>query len=170
MATAGREVVYEKKTKISTAETSKLPALLAIETGLLDMNGDHFIAFSDQTGSDVTEDDLGAFQTLDEFSEKSGKKVAWIVDRRKGNLKQGAGKGVAVALVRPKFMNWGFDVTIKVNHDLVDMSKILDLIKTAGMFSGLADYRPTCKGTFGRFKLVDVVEIGQVKQDESEAA
>lgn len=170
LVTAGRDVILDKRVKMSTAETSKIPAFLAIETPIMNENGDYFIAFKDQTGSDVTEADLESFQKLDAFSEATGKKVAWIVDRRKGNLKQGAGKGIAVALVRPKFMAWSFDVTIKVDHDQIDISKISELFTKAGMYSGLADFRPTCKGPFGRFKLVDIAEIGQVADDEVAAA
>lgn len=168
--TAGREVIYEKKTKMATAETSKIPAFLRIETGLIDNNGDHFIAFHDQTGSEVTADDLGTHQTLEQYLQAGGKPVAWVVDRRKGNLKQGAGKGVAVALIRPKFKAWSFDVRLQVNHDLVEISKIRELLVNAGIFSGLGDFRPTCKGPFGCFKLKELAEIGQVPMEEDEAA
>ena len=145
LVAAGRHVIFDKKTKMSTAESSLVPAFLSIVPELINSNGDAFIAFKDQ-----------------------GKK--YVVDKRKGNLKQGAGKGVAVAIVRPKFMDWAFDVKIDVDHDQIDIDKIEDLFKAAGRYSGIGDFRPSCKGQFGRFKVVKFAEIEQVVDTDEAAA
>lgn len=146
LVAAGRHVIFDKKTKMSTAESSLVPAFLSIVPELINENGDAFIPFIDQ-------------------NEK------YVVDKRKGNLKSGAGKGVAVAIVRPKFMKWAFDVKIDVDHDQVDIDKIEDLFKAAGRYAGIGDFRPSCKGQFGRFKVVKFAEIEQVlDQDEAAAA
>jgi hypothetical protein len=146
LVTAGRHVIFDKKTKMSTADSSLVPAFLSIAPELINENGDGFIPFTDQDHK-------------------------YVVDKRKGNLKSGAGKGVAVAIVRPKFMEWAFNVKIDVDHDQIDIDKIKDLFLAAGRYSGLGDFRPSCKGQFGRFKVVKFAEIEQViDQDEAEAA
>ena len=128
---AGRHVIYDKRTKLSTAKSSLIPALLAIVPDLIDDKGDGFIPFSDQ-------------------------KAGWKADRRRGVL---AANNAAVAIVRPKFMTWAFDVTVEVDLDQVAIEKIQDLFNVAGRLSGLGDFRPSKRGQFGRFKVLNFVEL-----------
>src|SRR5258708_5192877 len=86
---AGRHVIYEKKRKVSTVDTSLLPAFLSILPDLVDEKGDGFIPFLDQ-------------------------QAKWLADRRRGVL---AANGAAVAIVRPKFPIWAFDVTVEADLD-----------------------------------------------------
>jgi hypothetical protein len=130
---AGRHVIFDKKTKISTAKTSLVPNLLTIIPELVNEVGDGFIPFKDQ-------------------------KAKWIADKRRGVL---AANGAAVAIVRPKFPTWAFDVTIEVNLDEVAIEKIQELFKKAGQYSGLGDFRPSKRGPFGRFSVTDLVELEQ---------
>lgn len=130
---AGRHVIYDKRTKLSTATSSLIPALLAIVPELLDEKGDGFIPFKDQDQK-------------------------WIVDRRRGVL---AANKAAVAIVRPKFKEWAFDVTVEVDEDQVNIDKIKDLFNTAGRLTGLGDFRPSKRGQFGRFRVLDFAEVAQ---------
>jgi len=130
---AGRHVIYDKKTKLSTRESSLVPSLLSIIPDLINTNGDGFLAFKDQD-------------------------VKWIADKRRGVL---AANGAAVGIIRPKFPTWAFDVTVEVNEDLVNIDKVKELFKAAGLFSGLGDYRPSKRGPFGRFTVAEFVEVEQ---------
>lgn len=138
---AGRHVIFEKKTKISTAKTSLVPNLVTIVPGLVNDVGDGFIPFADQS-------------------------MKWIADKRRGVL---ATNETAVAIVRPKFPTWAFDVTIEVNLDEVAIEKIHELFKKAGQYSGLGDFRPSRRGPFGRFTVTDFVELEQ-QAEVSQAA
>lgn len=128
---AGRHVVFDKKTKLSTRESSLVPSLLSIVSPLVNEAGDGFIPFKDQ-------------------------KAGWIADKRRGVL---AANGAAVAVVRPKFPTWAFDVTVEVNLDLVAIEKVQELFNAAGRYSGLGDFRPSKKGPFGRFNVADFVAM-----------
>lgn len=130
---AGRHVIFDKKTKLSTRESSLVPSLIEIIPDLFNDAGDGFIAFKDQD-------------------------IKWMVDKRRGVL---AANGAAVCIIRPKFPKWAIDVTVQVNEDLVNIDKIQELFKAAGLFSGLGDYRPSKKGPFGRFTVAEFVEMEQ---------
>ncbi len=138
---AGRHVIFDKKTKISTAKTSLVPNLLTIVPELVNEAGDGFIPFKDQT-------------------------VKWIADKRRGVL---AANGAAVAIVRPKFPTWAFDVTVEVNLDDVAIEKIQDLFKKAGQNSGLGDFRPSKRGPFGRFTVTQLIELEQTATERKAA-
>jgi len=59
--------------------------------------------------------------------------------------------GVMVALVRPRFDNWGFNVSFKVRTNKIDPSKVRELFEISGSMVGLGDFRPSCRGPFGCF-------------------
>jgi len=61
--------------------------------------------------------------------------------------------GEAVCIVRPRFDEWGFDLTLSVDQSQVSLTVIRELVDIAGSRVGLGDFRPKCKGVFGRFKL-----------------
>ncbi len=142
---AGRQVIFEKKSKISTRDSSLLPAFLTINASEQDNAGNGFIPFKDQN-------------------------VQWIADKRRGVLKSGPGGGVAVGIVRPKFMQWAFDVEIEVDLDQINLDKVRDLFVAAGRYSGLGDFRPSRKGPFGRFVTGKFVELGAVQFPMADAA
>lgn len=131
---AGRHIIFDKKTKVSTRESSLVPAFLSIVSDLIDDKGDGFIPFLNQS------------------------EVKWIADKRRGVL---AANGAAVAIVRPKFPTWAFDVTIEVDHDQIAIEKVQELFNAAGRFSGLGDFRPSKRGPFGRFRVTDFIEMEQ---------
>lgn len=74
------------------------------------------------------------------------------IDLRRGRNPK---DGVMVALVRPKFRSWSFDVTVEINDKLINVEHIRRLFDTAGTAMGLGDFRPSCKGQFGRFKVTE---------------
>ena len=136
---SGRHVIYDKRVKLSTRDSSLVPALLSIVPDMVDEKGDGFIAFKNQDAK-------------------------WIVDRRRGVL---AANKAAVAVVRPKFTEWAFDVTIEVDLDQIAIEKIKDLFNTAGRLSGLGDFRPSKRGQFGRFKVIEFAESMKVAERQA---
>jgi hypothetical protein len=135
---AGRYVVFEGKKKISTLGESLLPSFFSIVPDVRNESGDGFIPFTDQT-------------------------AGWVPDKRRGVL---AANKAAVAIVRPKFPTWGFEVTIEVDSEQINIDKVQDLFNVAGRQCGLGDFRPLKRGPFGRFKVLDFVEVAaeEIKQ------
>lgn len=78
-------------------------------------------------------------------------------DMRKGKLPK---DGTAVAIVRPRFDEWEFTVTITLNPEELDQSIAKKLFEEAGSKIGLGDFRPSCNGPFGRFMVADWVVLG----------
>lgn len=134
---AGRHVQYEGKSKVSTRETSLMPAFLSIVPDVVNDEGDGFIPFLDQS-------------------------VKWVADKRRGVL---AANKAAVAIVRPKFPTWAFEVTIEIDVEQISVDKVKQLFDIAGRQSGIGDFRPSKRGPFGRFAVTQFVEVEQaVKQ------
>ncbi len=135
---AGRHVQYEGKSKVSTRETSLMPAFLSIVPDVVNDEGDGFIPFTDQS-------------------------VKWVADKRRGVL---AANKAAVAIVRPKFPSWAFEVTIEVDLEQISIEKVKSLFEIAGRQSGIGDFRPSKRGPFGRFAVMDFAEI-ELKLDKA---
>lgn len=74
------------------------------------------------------------------------------IDVRRGVNKTTKG---AQAIVRPRFNNWEFRVTLEVDESDSNLtaSKAREIFNKAGKMIGLADFRPTCRGPFGRFEV-----------------
>jgi hypothetical protein len=75
-------------------------------------------------------------------------KPGWDVDIKKGINPNG---GEAVAIVRPRFDVWSFDVVIWIDTTTVAEKTIRDLFDKAGKTQGLLDFRPSRKGIYGQF-------------------
>lgn len=78
-------------------------------------------------------------------------KSTWEVDIQQGRNPNG---GEAVCLVRPRFDDWSFSLTIEVDQLQMPLSMARELVDLAGKRIGLLEYHPQRKGTFGRFEVV----------------
>lgn len=74
------------------------------------------------------------------------------IDVRRGVNKTTKG---AQAIVRPRFNEWQFRVTVEIDESDANLtaSKAREIFNKAGKMIGLADFRPTCRGPFGRFEV-----------------
>lgn len=102
---------------------------------------------------------LPSFLSIEELFLPFTDDPQWIVDKRRGRNPNG---GEMVCLVRPKFPQWEFDVTFEIDEQEVNEEVVRKLVETAGKKVGLCDFRPACKGPFGRFYVA-----AWVKQDGS---
>lgn len=127
---AGRKVTYEKKSMLSTKESSLVPAILDFRDALYPLTPN-----PEPNGKD---DEAAA---------------TWVIDTRRGILRNGASK-VAVGIVRAKFPEWGFSG--EIYYDPTDLKvgpdKIQELLRIGGRYIGIGSFRPTCRGNFGQFK------------------
>jgi hypothetical protein len=137
LVNAGRQVKFDGKRNLSTATSSLVPGLISL--------GEMFYPFKNQTPPE-------------------GQAHLWIIDKRRGVLQA---NGVAVAIIRPKVMEWEIDVSVDFDETELNEAKVRDLFDKAGQFIGLGDFRPACKGPFGRFT---VKEWAVVTQEVKKAA
>lgn len=97
------------------------------------------------TGSSL----VPAFLTIEqEFVPFTGN-PGWVADVRMGRNPRGS---EAVAIVRPRFDAWGFEVTLRLAREL-EASKARELLEKAGSYIGLGDWRPQRRGKFGKFEV-----------------
>lgn len=85
------------------------------------------------------------------------------ISKKKGKLPK---DGTAVAIIRPEFTEWEFDVFVTVNADEIKPNIIKDVFETAGSMIGLGDFRPSCGGPYGCFAVTSwqVLE-GEIKEN-----
>jgi hypothetical protein len=94
--------------------------------------------------------------------QEEGNKLEWRLDFRRGRLQD----GTAVAIARPRIPHWSACFHLRFEPQEVAESKVQDLVRQAGRKPGLGDWRPGCKGRFGRFVVsgwetaaVDTLEV-----------
>jgi len=86
----------------------------------------------------------------------------WAVDKRRGVNPRG---GEMVCLIRPRFDEWSFDVSFLVDEAEINPTVVREVLRVAGKFVGLGDFRPAKRGPFGRFRVVNWEELGGVTDD-----
>lgn len=83
----------------------------------------------------------------------------WVPDLRRGVNPGDPTKKVPVAIIRPKFNEWELKCTIDIDHKEASVETVRALFDWGGKAVGLCDFRPTCRGPFGRFEVADWKEI-----------
>ena len=82
----------------------------------------------------------------------------WKVDSRPVRIPSTGGRIVAH---RPCFDDWKLSFSITLDEEVMSERLLRDVVDDAGSKIGLGDYRPDCKGPFGKF----VVEAWTVLQE-----
>jgi hypothetical protein len=188
LVSAGRSIKIGKEGKLSNAKDSKLFAVLEIkedeiplvftpgrnqkvpaEVGKNPTSDKPWKGFSrvkvrePEPSSEADEDKAALAEVTaslgDEvFGPELDNESPWRVD-----VKRGVGNtGIANAIVRPCFEEWGFKVTIEVDYTSLDgltTEHIQQLFERAGKRVGLLSYRPACKGPYGRFRVTSFKEV-----------
>ncbi|MEZ4104565.1 MAG: hypothetical protein R3B60_04770 [Candidatus Paceibacterota bacterium] len=100
---------------------------------------------------------LFSFMSIDEqFFPFIDQDSGYEIDVRRGVNRTTKG---AQAIVRPRFDTWAFYLTIEVDTNEINLEKVRMVFDQAGKKIGLADFRPTCNGPFGRFVVEEWKEI-----------
>lgn len=90
---------------------------------------------------------LSGMITLEQAFFPIESKQGWDVDFRAGRNQQGN----IVALVRPRFDDWSFRLTLLVDLAQISEQLVRELFDIAGMRVGLCEFRPQKKGIYGQF-------------------
>lgn len=75
-------------------------------------------------------------------------KDPWEVDTRAVRIPSTGGRILAH---RPCFNDWSLSFTVYLDTDVMSESLFRDIVDKAGAAIGLGDFRPDCKGPFGKF-------------------
>lgn len=95
-----------------------------------------------QVGSIIT----SLIDVEEEFLPLTGS-LKWQVDKRPFTTNRGVGQ----VNVRPKFPEWGFKATLRINENILKAEVAKRLVEEAGLCVGVGTARPL---GFGRFKIV----------------
>ncbi len=74
--------------------------------------------------------------------------ATWQTDIQQGRNPNG---GEAVCVIRPRFDDWELRTVLEIDLEQMPLKQAYELVSIAGKRIGLGDFRPKCKGTFGRF-------------------
>jgi hypothetical protein len=83
----------------------------------------------------------------------------WEVDTRAVRIPSTGGRILAH---RPKFNDWRLSFTLTLDDDFMTDKMLRDIVDAAGKRIGLGDYRPDCKGPFGKFVVTQWQESEEV--------
>lgn len=72
----------------------------------------------------------------------------WDVDTRAVRIPSTGGRILAH---RPCFHSWKLSFTLELDEEVLDVRLLREIVDAAGKRIGLGDFRPDCKGPFGKF-------------------
>lgn len=90
----------------------------------------------------------------------------WRVDSRPGRNPSTGGRFL---LHRPMFDDWALTFTLRVDTSMIAAKTLREIVDAAGKRKGLGDFRPACKGMFGKF-VVTKWEVVKLEKELPEAA
>lgn len=76
----------------------------------------------------------------------------WEVDARPVRIPSTGGR---ILRYRPMFHDWRLNFTLNLDTDLLSEKLLREIVDAAGKRIGLGDFRPDCKGPFGKFVVVN---------------
>lgn len=76
----------------------------------------------------------------------------WSVDTRAVRIPSTGGR---ILCHRPCFYDWRLSFGLAVDTDMLSLVLMREIVDAAGKRIGLGDFRPACKGPFGKFVVVE---------------
>lgn len=86
--------------------------------------------------------------TIDAIAIPLQHKEPWTVDTRPVRIPATGGR---ILCHRPCFHDWKLSFEIELDTDLISHKLLREIVDAAGKRIGLGDFRPSCKGPFGKF-------------------
>ena len=91
---------------------------------------------------------IPACLTIEEIEIPIEHKEPWMVDTRAVRIPSTGGRILAH---RPCFNDWKLTFTMQLDESVIAEPLLRELVDAAGNRIGLGDFRPDCKGPFGKF-------------------
>jgi len=79
-------------------------------------------------------------------------KEPWTVDTRAVRIPSTGGR---ILCHRPCFNDWRLSFMLSVDTEMMSLKLMREIIDAAGKRVGLGDFRPACKGPFGKFVVIE---------------
>ena len=95
---------------------------------------------------------IPACVSIDELEIPIEHESPWTVDTRPVRIPSTGGRILAH---RPSFEDWRLSFTASVDTEIITVGFFREIVDAAGKRIGLGDFRPDCKGPFGKFVVVD---------------
>lgn len=76
----------------------------------------------------------------------------WTVDQRPVRIPSTGGR---IIRYRPCFHDWALAFTAELDTDIISANLFREIVDAAGKRIGLGDFRPDCKGPFGKFVVTE---------------
>ena len=84
-------------------------------------------------------------------------KEPWDVDTRPVRIPATGGR---ILRHRPRFNDWSLAFTMSLDTEMMAPKLLREIVDAAGKRIGLGDFRPDCKGPFGKFVVTEWKEEG----------
>ena len=84
-------------------------------------------------------------------------KDPWTVDTRAVRIPSTGGR---ILCHRPSFNDWRLSFEMAIDTEMISTRLARELLDAAGKRIGLGDFRPACKGPFGKFVVVHWETVG----------
>ena len=91
----------------------------------------------------------------------------WCVDSRPVRIPATGGR---ILCHRPVFHDWKLRFTVEIDTEMMSAKLLRDIFDAAGKRVGLGDFRPACKGPFGKFVVTKWAEEKEMPKSLKKAA
>jgi len=91
---------------------------------------------------------IPACLSIEEFELPLKSKEPWMVDTRPVRIPSTGGRILAH---RPCFNDWSLSFNTILDDEIISSRLLREIVDAAGIRIGLGDFRPACKGPFGKF-------------------
>jgi len=98
---------------------------------------------------------LPACVEIEELEIPIQQKEPWTVDTRAVRIPSTGGR---ILCHRPCFNDWRLSFSLGIDTELLSVRLLREIVDAAGKRIGLGDFRPGCKGPFGRFVVINWAE------------
>lgn len=65
----------------------------------------------------------------------------------------------AIVVCRPRFDEWNVEMTVSIDDELISQETTLHILNDAGRRCGIGSYRVSKGGPFGKFQVVEFIEV-----------
>ncbi|MBF0626156.1 MAG: hypothetical protein HQL82_15275 [Magnetococcales bacterium] len=105
---------------------------------------------------------IPACVAIEEIELSLDHKEPWMVDTRAVRIPSTGGR---ILSHRPCFQDWRLRFTVLLDDGLITTKLFREIVDAAGSRIGLGDFRPACKGPFGRFVVTSwVINESELKE------
>ena len=100
---------------------------------------------------------IPACMSIEEIEVPIIHKEPWTIDTRAVRIPSTGGR---ISTHRPCFHDWRLTFTVELDETVIGVKLLREIVDAAGKRVGLGDFRPDCKGPFGKFVVTEWKELG----------